>query len=284
VRDLITRYHARSAEEGTKVVPCCGFDSVPSDLGAWLIARHLRGLGSACADVRAYFQMAGGLNGGTLASALNMIESGQGRAMREPFLLDPAIAHSALQVARSQDVTGIRFDADLGAWTGPFVMAPTNTRVVRRSAALFAEWGEPYGGDFVYQEYLKFDPPLARAKAGAVTIGFGLFFGALVWEPARHLVKPLLPKPGAGPSQRTMNNGWFRCELIGRAEDGRQARGLISHRGDPGNRATVRFLCESALALASDSGGRGGVLTPATAFGQVLVDRLRRAGVTIEIG
>jgi len=65
---------------------------------------------------------------------------------------------------------------------------------------------------------------------------------------------------------------------------------VIRHAGDPGNRATVKFLCEAALALALDAerlpGGsmRGGVLTPATGLGHVLADRLRRAGVTIDIG
>jgi short subunit dehydrogenase-like uncharacterized protein len=63
---------------------------------------------------------------------------------------------------------------------------------------------------------------------------------------------------------------------------------VISEKGDPGNRATVKFLCEAALSLALNAeqlpGGpkRGGVLTPATGLGDVLVDRLRRAGMRLE--
>lgn len=81
-----------------------------------------------------------------------------------------------------------------------------------------------------------------------------------------------------------------RCELVGTSVDGRKLRGIISDQGDPGNRATVKFVCEAALCLALNSselpGGpqRGGVLTPATAFGEVLAERLRRAGMKIEIG
>jgi short subunit dehydrogenase-like uncharacterized protein len=87
-----------------------------------------------------------------------------------------------------------------------------------------------------------------------------------------------------------MNNGWFRCDLLAFATDGRRLRGVIQHAGDPGNRATVKFVSEAALALALNAdrlpGGsrRGGVLTPATGLGQVLVDRLQTAGLIIDIG
>ena len=42
VHDLIARYHERAAAAGTRIIPCCGFDSVPSDLGAFLMARHMQ--------------------------------------------------------------------------------------------------------------------------------------------------------------------------------------------------------------------------------------------------
>ena len=186
-------------------------------------------------------------------------------------------------------VKGPRYDAELGTWIGPFVMAPTNTQVVRRSVMLSDEWQQPYGPNFVYQEAMRYDPPFARAKATAAAAGLGLLFAALKQPLTRRLVQPLLPKPGMGPSVEKMDAGWFTCDLLGLAEDGRQARGLIRYDGDPGNRATTVFVCESALALAIDAdalpGGRarGGVLTPATGLGDVLVNRLRKAGVVIDI-
>jgi short subunit dehydrogenase-like uncharacterized protein len=167
-------------------------------------------------------------------------------------------------------------------------MGAINTRVVRRSAALHAHWGEPYGADFHYQEYAKFDPPLARAKAVAVTGLMALYNAAMERASTRRLMKSLLPKPGAGPSEQTMNAGWFTAQLLGVTMDGRGARVRMHHQGDPSNRATVRFVCESALGLALDAdalpGGpaRGGVLTPATGLGEVLAARLQKAGVAIE--
>ena len=32
VRTLIDQHHERAAQDGTRIIPCCGFDSVPSDL------------------------------------------------------------------------------------------------------------------------------------------------------------------------------------------------------------------------------------------------------------
>jgi short subunit dehydrogenase-like uncharacterized protein len=219
-----------------------------------------------------------------------MIKSPRRKGLNDPFLLDPPGAHSARQTTLSAALARPRYDPDAGFWTGPFVMAPTNTRVVRRSAALYAQWGHPYGPDFVYTESSKYTGGLASVKAFAGTTALGAFVALLRQPLTRRLLETVLPKPGAGPSARVMDNGWFTCELLGKGEGGKQVRGAISYQGDPGNRATVTFLCESALALALQAdrlpGGRerGGVLTPATGLGAVPIDRLRHAGVTIEIG
>ncbi len=291
VRGLIDRHHARAARDGTRVIPCCGFDSVPSDLGAYLIARLVRRqLGTPCVEVRAYFQMYGGFNGGTLASNFNRYESGRIDEGRDPFLLNPSAVKEPSEIERNADPVAPQYDGVVGTWVGPFIMGPINTRVVRRSAALFAGWKKPYGPGFRYQEFTKFDPPLAFAKAVALNGALRGFEQLAAHGPTRSLLKRLLPEPGSGPSERTMNEGWFRAELVGFGEDGRTVHGLIAHQGDPGNRATVRFVCEAALALVQDNddlpGGarRGGLLTPATGLGDVLARRLRAAGVLIATG
>jgi short subunit dehydrogenase-like uncharacterized protein len=289
VSDLIERHHERAASDSTRIVPFCGFDSVPSDLGAFLVARHIREeLGVECKKVKASYQVMGGVNGGTLATVFNVYESDLAKRARDPFLLSPGVAHSEDEIERSRDPALPHYDEDFNAWVGPFFMGPVNTRVVRRSSDLFAQWGSPYGTEFSYQEFMKFGGSLGLAKAAGLTAGAALFEVALQ-SPLRNLVKSIAPKPGTGPSEKTMDEGWFRCDLVGLASNGRKVRGLIRDQGDPGNRATVKFLCESALALALNAGelpggeSRGGVLTPATALGDVLVKRLRDAGMRIEI-
>jgi len=286
VADLIQRHHARAAADGVRIIPFCGVDSVPSDLGAFLLVNLLRAQGVGCGPVKAAFRLRGGLNGGTVASALQLFESGQARRAQQPFLLDGPAAHTPEDIAANVDPTRPRWDADFGRWLAPFVMAPVNTRVVRRSAALAALAGEAYGAHFAYQEYLAVR---SRLQAAAMATGLAVFQAAL-GSPARGLLKRLLPAPGTGPSEDVIHSGWLRCELLATGDDGRKAYGLVKDTGDPGNAITVKCLCESALALALDTArlpggaGRGGILTPATGLGDVLVERLRAEGMVLAAG
>ena len=290
VRRIVDRHHARAARDGTRIVPCCGFDSVPSDLGAWCAAHALlRDHGEACVEVKACFSLRGGLNGGTVASALAMYEAGDRVAFEDPFLLVPD-AQPARDTDRHADPRGPRLDRDFDAWVAPFFMGPVNSRVVRRSAALLRAAGDPaYAAGFAYSERLRTGRGAAGALAALVaSLGTAAAGLALRAPAARAIARRLLPAPGLGPTERAMDEGSFRCEVMARGERGTRVRGRIVARGDPGNRATTVFACESALALALQAdrlpgaAGRGGVLTPATAFGEVLVDRLHRAGIVLE--
>lgn len=290
VKALCDRHHAQASSDGTRIIPCCGFDSVPSDLGTYLVVRYMQQeLGVSCQSVKAYFQMVGGFNGGTLASGFNLYDSGQTAQISNPFLLNPTSEQSSEQIARNRDPEQPQYDPDIGTWVGPFFMSPVNTRIVRRSCALFEQWQHPYGPDFAYQEYLKFNPPLAWLQALGVNAGMALFGSIVQQSFLRQLLQPLLPQPGSGPSEQMMNEGWFRCELLGMTHDGRRVKGLICDRGDPGNRATVKLVCESALSLVLNQnelpGGSqlGGILTPATGLGNVLAERLRQTGMTLEV-
>ncbi len=289
VREMIERHHEEAADGGTRIVPCCGFDSVPSDIGALLVASEVRRTsGQACVRIKACHSMRGGLNGGTLASLLNLAEAGALDQLADPFLLNPKGTVPADRGPHA-DLLAPRHDSDFQAWLAPFVMAAINTRIVRRSAALTPPRGSAYAPGMVYQEFLRTGrgaagAALATAMSGGIGVGIvGMRVGA--WRTA---LRKLLPAPGQGPSERSMDNGSFACELIGESANGTQVRGRIAGRGDPGNRATTIFVCEAALALASDvrklPGGakRGGVLTPATALGLPYAQRLAAAGITVE--
>ena len=86
-----------------------------------------------------------------------------------------------------------------------------------------------------------------------------------------------------------MERGFYRLLLAGRTEDGRLLRVRLQDRGDPGNRVTAKILCEAALTLASERdnlpGGpaRAGILTPATGLGLLLLDRLKKGGMEVDI-
>lgn len=290
VRGLIDTQHDAAARDGTRIVPFCGFDSIPSDLGTLLLARFIRERFDApCADVAAYFRMAGGFNGGTLASNFERHARGDASLTRDPFLLDPDRRRSFDEIEANRDPATPRFDDALDAWVAPFIMGPINTRVVRRSAALLAAWGEGYGPQFRYQEWTRLSGPLTGAKSAAMAGASVLFDLGAAFGPTRRLLQRLVPAPGRGPSELMMERGWFKTELVGRSTRGDVAHAVIGFRGDPGNRATLRLLCESGLLLARGAeslpGGpqRGGVLTPATALGEALVPRLQAAGFQIDL-
>jgi short subunit dehydrogenase-like uncharacterized protein len=291
VRAMIDAHHAQAAAAGTRIVPGCGFDSVPSDIGAYVVAQEvLRRHGEPCVDVKACFSLRGGLNGGTLASVLNIMSKGQTKAFSNPFLLNPEHRKSKSDAAH-QDPNAPHHDEDFGAWCGPFFMGPVNTRVVRRSAALLQASGNTsYAKDFHYQEYLRFGTgAVAAMVAAGMSAGAAATQSALQFSVFRKLTAAIAPKPGEGPSQRAMDGGSFRCELIGTSASGKTVRAVVSDKGDPGNRATTKIVCESALALALEYGQlpggaqRGGVITPAYALGDVLVRRLRAAGMKIDV-
>ena len=280
VRRMIDRWHDKASADGTRIVPFCGFDSIPSDLGVWMVAQWLREHGhGGIRSVRATFKLGGGgLNGGTLAAGLHAGEMGQQSMVGSVLLLNPSDRQSAEEATRSADWSGVSYDEQLRCYLAPFVMAPVNTRVVRRSNALLAADGEAYGEAFAYTECLETS---RRAMAWATHLGTAAAQSLLLKGWGRAILRRVGPAPGSGPSEAKMNDGWFRTRLLAEAEDGTRALGIVKGRGDAGNRSTVRMLCESAFVLALDGDelpggpGLGGVLTPATALGGPLLKRLR---------
>lgn len=281
VKELIDRHDEEAQRRGARIIPMCGFDSIPSDLSAYLAQQTMQAqYGEACSSVKVAFSIRGGFNGGTLASLFNMLASGQDRAVADSFLLNPPGTRPA-HAGAHKDPQLPRHDADFSAWLGPFFMAPINTRVVRRSAAL-----RGYPRDFVYQEYLRLGAgPGAAMAATLLSVGSASSQAALRLAPVRLLAEKFAPPPGAGPSEARMDGGSFRARWVGHSAGGHTVRGEIADQGDPGNRATTKMLCEAALALALQldelPGGRdhGGLLTPASGLGDVLVQRLRAAGM-----
>lgn len=289
VASMIAQHHQQAASEGTRIIPFCGFDSVPSDLGTYMMVQAMQQRhGQACADVKAAFSLKGGVNGGTLASLFNIMESGQAAALADPFLLNPANSVPTDTSAHADPVAPVR-DTQFNAWLGPFFMGPINTRVVRRSAALLGAT-QGYAPDFHYQEYLRVGSTVvAGAAAAALSSSMAFSQFAMKASPVRKLAAALMPRAGSGPSVASMDGGSFRCELVAQSASGKLLRGRVADQGDPGNRATTKMLCEAALSLALDfdqlPGGAsyGGVLTPATGLANVLLKRLRLAGMTLTV-
>jgi short subunit dehydrogenase-like uncharacterized protein len=293
IHEMVEKHHERAADEQTRIVHCCGFDSIPSDLGTYMLQRAAgERHGEACRVVKFFVLGAsGGFSGGTLASLSNELELAAAdpearRTLGHPYSLNPAGEQSGPDGSPQQ---GPRYDEDIEAWTGPFVMAAINEKVVRRTNALLAY---PYGHGFRYSESTRFGAGLGGAVGAAgFSAGVALFTGAMSLEPTRRLLQSVaLPDPGEGPSREEIESGFFKTLLVGKGTDAHgevfRTEWIVSSERDPGYGSTSVMLAESAVCLArgerDEESLKGGILTPASAMGSALADRLNERGIGIE--
>jgi short subunit dehydrogenase-like uncharacterized protein len=289
VRDAIDRCHETAVRTGARVVTACGYDSIPSDLAVLMLHERAQADGAGeLGDTTLQARATGGLSGGTIDSSRAQLEAvgadrSLARVLRDPYALSPDRAGEP-DLGRERDIASVFRDAQTGTWVGPFVMAAFNTRIVRRSNALL---GHAYGRRFRYREVSAFGRGVrGRARATAVTAGLGLALAGLANPRTRPVLDRLLPSPGEGPSEQARAAGRFRMEVRTTTTSGRRYLATVAAQGDPGYAATAVMLAESALCLAGDEPllpQRAGVLTPATAMGGVLADRLRARGFTLTV-
>jgi short subunit dehydrogenase-like uncharacterized protein len=289
VRDSQGRCDQVAASNGARIVHSCGFDSIPSDLGVLLLFEQARDddEGELEDTTLVVTSMKGGVSGGTIDSMRASAEVVAAdrellRVVADPYSLSPD-REAEPDLGTQRDLAGIRRDPELGVWVGPFVMASYNTRIVRLSNAI---QGWAYGRRFRYRECMSFGTGLtAPARAALLSAGLAGAAAAMGFAPARSVLGRFLPAPGEGPSEDSRRSGGFRMEIRTRTSSGARYRCVVAAHGDPGYQATA-VLGESALCLALDRDrlpDRAGVLTPATALGDTLVDRLRAASFTFTV-
>ena len=279
VKGLIDKHHEEAASKGTRIIPSCGYDSIPSDIGALFTISQFN---KPVSRVDVYQEALGGASGGTTETMFTM--DGLSKEMRDPFVLNPEDTVSEEQREKSKDGFSIEQVEGIDGWAGMGLMAVANTRVVRRSAALMEQNQKPYGNNFTFGEH-----GLFSTKRMARLASYGLLMVFIVIStPIKHLFRPFLKKPGEGPSQEQQDNGWFRSTFVAFSEDGERKVCSMYGSGDPGYKSTAKLVCESAIALARSSdlpGGNeyGGVLTSAVGLGEVLIDRLKNAGIEFKV-
>ncbi len=286
IREMRDRHADAARASGARIVQCCGFDSIPSDLGVFFLdraarERHGRGITSVSARVQA---IKGGLSGGTVASFSGSLNRARkdpdiARMLRTPYALCPPGRRDGPQQPKWDRVSR---DRETRSWLAPFLMAPVNTRVVHATNAIL---DYPYTAGFLYDERM-----VARSAVEAYAIRAGLYaaLGALSIPMTRSLLTSIfLPKPGEGPSRAAREAGFFDIRFHGRCVNGEPLAARVTGDRDPGYGSTSKMFGEAALCLARDiprDAVPGGFWTPASAMGHHLVDRLvAHSGLTFEI-
>jgi short subunit dehydrogenase-like uncharacterized protein len=290
IRRMISAYETTAQRTGARIVHCCGFDSIPSDLGVLFLQEQSRQrYGQPCSEVKMRVKaMRGTFSGGTVASLLNVVkEASADPALRKelanPYSICPP---GYAPPVRQSNVSSAQHDPDFESWIAPFVMSAINTRIVQRSNALSAQ---AYGAGFRYDEAMLAGPGLkGRAAATGIAAGLAGFMLATALPPSRWVLERfVLPAPGEGPSAEQQRTGFFDLRFFGRTDDGRVLRVKVTGDRDPGYGSTAKMLGEAGACLAidlRDGGPDGGFWTPATAFGEKLIERLvANAGLTFEV-
>jgi short subunit dehydrogenase-like uncharacterized protein len=128
--------------------------------------------------------------------------------------------------------------------------------------------------------------PLAPLAAAATSAGLAGVAAVIRSRQARPLLDRVLPAPGSGPGEDARRRGHFTFQLRAVTAGGARWSAVVAARSDPGYAATSVMLGESGLCLAADRDRlpeRAGVLTPATALGGVLAQRLRDNGFRLDV-
>lgn len=269
MKDMIDRYDEAAKKSGARIVLSCGFDSIPFDLGVYHLQNHaIENHGGACERVRCRVRgMKGTFSGGTAASFMETMKRAQKQPeilgwLKDPFSLSPEKGADQPPIHKPME------EPDLDSWATPFIMASINTKNVHRSNALL---GYKYGKDFQYGEMVLTGPgekgeQLAKGMAKSNAFGDNP------------------PKPGEGPSKEERENGSYDVMFIGDAPDGTRIITSVKGDKDPGYGSTSKMIAESALALVQDVKAPGGVMTPAPAMAEALLDRLQaHAGLTFAV-
>jgi len=262
-------YHELARKSGARLVHCCGFDSIPHDLGAYFTVKQLPE--GVPLTINGYVRTGAEFSGGTFSSAIN----GFGRARQTV-----SVARRRRQAERRPPGRKIRSapprarrDSDLGGWVVPL---PTiDGAVVRRSAAAL----ERYGPDFSYG-HNAVAKHLSSVAATAGGVGAALVLAQL--PPTRKLLLKAFPSPGEGPSEEVRAKSWFKIIFVGEG-GGKRVVTEVSG-GDPGYGETSKMLAESGLCLAFDElPETAGQVTTAAAMGDALQARLQAAGIGFQM-
>lgn len=284
VRRMRDRHETAAREAGIKVVSMCGYDSVPSDLGVRMLQEAaMTAFGRPAREVEmAVGPIRGGVSGGTIASASNMLERSGDPEIRAGLRGDQALCISPSNAGpTSSEQWGVRRSRVLGLWTGPFIMAGVNVAVVHRTHELL---GRPWGEDFRYRESAAGGRGL-RGLARAISITLGTLGFALVFVPGplRRLARRwFLPAAGSGPDAAARARGFFRHRT---ASIDPPVSVVIEAELDPGYVATARMLVAAGMAIVDgdvDPAIIDSFCTPGAVFGTRLVPRLAAAGIRIE--
>ena len=257
-------HDAAAKASGARILFCCGFNSIPFDLGVYFTQQAAqRKFGAPASRVRARLRhlergVHGGISGGSLASAMQIGAALQAKPELMAMVGDPFAFTPGLRGADQPDATKAYDDPSTDCWVVPFNGAFINSKIVHRSNLLL---GHRWGRDFRYDEMRMSDGPPTGTP-----------------EPPRYyMVNGQLPKPGEGPSKADRaGTATTSCSSPKpRTANAAYVRGAAG--STPAAAQPRRWSAKAPCALparyrAGEAGG--GIRTSASLMGDALIARL----------
>ena len=271
MRQMIDQNEDLAKASGARICFSAGFDSVPFDLGVFMLQQEaMKRFGKPAPRVKGRVRaMQGTFSGGTAASLAETIKSVVKNPELIPILQSPFGLTPGFEGPSQPSGLIPEYDKELGKWAAPFIMAAINTKNVHRTNFLL---DHPYGEDFKYDEMIltsagEMGEKAAKAATALLKSPFG--------------TKP--PKPGEGPTSEERANGFYDILFVGEMPDGQTIHYGVKGKYDPGYGSTSRMLAETGIAL-FHSDAEPGIGTPGSFLGEDLVERLREhAELTFEV-
>ncbi len=266
VEDMERKYHLEAQKTESKIIHCCGYDSIPSDFGAYFTVKNLP-LGEL-KEVECFTSFTSrdlisslqSISGGTWHSALGLIQASE---MERQALSLKAISLKG----RPRDISSFkrefRYREDSGTFGIPLPLV--DLEVVLRTAAHL----DVYGPSFSYGHFLGVR---GLPKFVGSLLGFTFFLGAVQIPQLKDLLY-LIKSSGDGPSEDIRYTNHFIHSFVGKSAS-KTVRTSVRG-GDPGYGATSKMIGEAAICILNDPiPERYGLLTPVVAMGDHLLHRL----------
>jgi short subunit dehydrogenase-like uncharacterized protein len=271
MHEMIAAHGKAAKASGARIVFSCGFDSVPFDLGIYFLQKaSIDKLGKPLSRIKGRVRaMKGTFSGGTLESFRLTMKAAAKNPDLIKVLTNPFSLTESFTGPEQPSGMAPIFDEDLNSWSAPFVMATINTKNIHRSNFLLAH---QYGDDFVYDEMMLTGPG-----------DKGESMAKMVAADKSMANDPM--QPGEGPSKESRETGFYDVLFAGSNNDGDVLMASVKGDKDPGYGSTCKMISESAVCLLKNlDAASGGIWTPASAMGSLLIDRLQEnAGLTFQL-
>jgi short subunit dehydrogenase-like uncharacterized protein len=271
MHEMIAAHGETAKASGARIVFSCGFDSVPFDLGIYFLQKaSIAKLGKPLSRIKGRVRaMKGTFSGGTLESFRLTMKAAAKNPDLIKVLTNPFSLTESFTGPEQPSGMAPIFDTDLNSWSAPFVMATINTKNIHRSNYLLAH---EYGDDFVYDEMMLTGP----GEKGESMAKMVAADKSMANDPMQ---------PGEGPSKESRETGFYDVLFAGSNNEGDVLMASVKGDKDPGYGSTCKMISESAVCLLKNlDAASGGIWTPASAMGSLLIDRLQEnAGLTFQL-